>query len=63
MKVKDYMILSRQDKGSLSDIVVKMIKEGWQPIGGVAINDKLMYFYQAMAKYEYEGLPQGLGPR
>jgi len=39
----------------LDDIVVNMMKEGWQPLGGVSVTVESpsgYYYHQAMVKYE-----------
>lgn len=57
MKIVDYVVVEwrkwvngGRNDGSLSDIVKQMIGQGYQPIGGVCIEDDV--WYQAMVKYE-----------
>lgn len=55
--VVDYMVASDRDLASLEDTVKAMLREGWQPQGGVvprpthAIGGQHA-FYQAMVKYD-----------
>jgi hypothetical protein len=52
-KVVDYMV-TEGNKVTIERRVNRLIKQGWQPIGGIAESqdkDKVL-FYQAMVKYE-----------
>lgn len=51
MKIIDYMIAEATNFESLESIVKRLIKEGWQPFGGVSY-ELLKYERQAMVKYE-----------
>lgn len=60
MKVIDYKILIEESGGELVEAVQSLLKEGWQPLGGVAIavfyvdeDSESYYSYsQAMVRYE-----------
>ena len=45
----DYMI---RMEPIMADKVNKLIKEGWQPYGGIAYDGMMDICYQAMVKYE-----------
>ena len=49
MKVKDYDIAKAKDSETLAREVFDLLKEGWEPIGGVAL-DNQGYLCQAMIK-------------
>jgi hypothetical protein len=42
-----YRVLQAESKEQLETLVKEMIAKGWQPLGGIAISDKV--FYQAIA--------------
>ena len=50
-KIVDYMVAVEDNFGTIQDKVNRLIKEGWQPLGGISSsyrnNDE-----QAMVKYE-----------
>lgn len=59
MKITEYSVISRDippygnivnAQIDLSHAVNAKIKEGWQPIGGIAVNKD--YAFQAIVKYE-----------
>ncbi len=61
MKIKEYTIVSSRndngirtmERGQFSEIINKMISEGWQPIGGITVdNCSRPEALQAMVKYE-----------
>jgi hypothetical protein len=55
MRIGDYQIVSGLTKNELEELVQQQIKDGWQPIGGVAIAAEVgdvSEFWQAMVKYE-----------
>ena len=56
-KITDYQILTYIQRDYLESEVAKHIKEGWQPLGGVAVclyttSGNYTEYYQAMVKYE-----------
>lgn len=53
-KIIEYNIEYARDEDQLIVSIDDAIKNGWQPIGGLAVNthDGREYFYQAMVKYE-----------
>jgi hypothetical protein len=55
MRIEDYQIVSGLTKNKLEELVRQQIKDGWEPIGGVAIAAEVgdfCEFWQAMIKYE-----------
>ncbi|MBG6112213.1 hypothetical protein IWX84_003116 [Flavobacterium sp. CG_9.10] len=52
-KIEDYIILeSQRNSGALREMVLMKIKEGYVPLGGVAVSvSKEFNYYQAMVKY------------
>ena len=57
-EIKEYKIAASHSPDELANIVNKMISEGWQPLGGVAIlafalsgNKQQTISNQAMVKY------------
>lgn len=60
MKVIDYAVCQGDDVEELREVVLEMIKEDWQPVGGVQVVliekseffDRRVIAYQAMVKYE-----------
>ena len=54
MKIKEYRVCHIGDGDDPSACVEAEIKEGWQPIGGIA-NAGDGYWAQAMVKYETAG--------
>ena len=36
-KIIDYTVVTAIDSGNLTDLVVELIEEGWQPFGGVCL--------------------------
>lgn len=58
-KITDYKILKYIQIWELEHIVVKYIKEGWQPLGGVAVclyttSGNYTEYSQAIVKYEQQ---------
>lgn len=55
-KIVDYEILKDEYCDSLVTSVQQKIREGWQPLGGVAFSidslDNPKYHFQAIVKYE-----------
>ena len=56
-KITDYKILKRDKKFDLESRVLNYMKEGWQPLGGVAVclyttSGNYTEYYQAIGKYE-----------
>ena len=52
MKIIAYKLVKFQIATELEDTVNVLIKEGWQPLGGVSIANEIMDHCQAMVKYE-----------
>ena len=52
-KIEDYIVLESQRSSSgLREMVLMKIKEGYAPLGGVAVSvSKEFNYYQAMVKY------------
>ena len=50
-KIVDYMIVEKDNFHNFSDQVKNLIKEGWQPFGGVSQWNSRIHT-QAMVKYE-----------
>lgn len=48
-KVIEYTICKSNDIESLTQMVSKLLTQGWQPLGGVGAND--IRYLQAMVKY------------
>ena len=57
-KIIEYVVISnhyhRQYEHQFIDMINKMIKEGWQPLGGVSLAPEKYPYAQAMVKYEDE---------
>jgi Domain of unknown function (DUF1737) len=51
-RVIDYQIVSGEDFQIIADSIKELLKSGWQPIGGIAI-DAAYQYHQAMVLYEY----------
>lgn len=54
--IKEYSIASSDSDTMLAITVNKMIKNGWQPLGGVAVvqpNSRTYSFSQAMVKIDF----------
>jgi len=49
MKVKDYDIVTAKDPETLARRVYELLKEGWEPVGGVSL-DNQGFLCQAMIK-------------
>jgi hypothetical protein len=55
MDGNQYKVISSLDHGELSEKVTKLMKDGWQPQGGLVTkqyNQNDVRFYQAMVYYE-----------
>jgi hypothetical protein len=52
-KIEDYIVLeSQRSSNNLREEVLRKIKEGYVPLGGVAVSvSKEFNYYQAMVKY------------
>ena len=46
----EYMIESDWELQALSEKVTKAIRKGWKPTGGVAVDETLKLYLQAMVK-------------
>lgn len=52
-RIIDYTILDSDSRTSLESQVIKAIKNGWQPLGGVAYTGQPSWKYvQAVVRYE-----------
>lgn len=49
-KIVEYTLTGNSTLEGFRSMVSEHIKLGWQPLGGVSVDDG--YFYQAMVKYE-----------
>jgi hypothetical protein len=53
MEIREYAILENTDSAKLQEQVNKAIKNGWQPLGGVAVSSigaALVRLYQAVVR-------------
>jgi hypothetical protein len=50
-KIVDYMVVVEDKIGTIQDKVNRLIKEGWQPLGGISSSYRSSD-EQAMVKYE-----------
>ena len=65
MKIVDYMIIYDYATHNLVRTVISYMKDGWQPLGGVACNGLESHntrHFQAMVKYEKVPAKEYLGP-
>ena len=58
-KITDYKILKYSQSRDLEIKVAEWVKEGWQPLGGVAVclyttSGNYTEYYQAIVKYEQQ---------
>ena len=53
IKVLDYTYVSTSDESKIKTLVNENIKNGWQPLGGIAVanNGSKIIFIQAMVTY------------
>jgi hypothetical protein len=51
-KIVEYKVVKFTSDKELVNVVNSLIKEGWQPLGGVSIANEIMDHCQAMVKYE-----------
>jgi len=49
MNIEDYDIVQEADEEKLKESVKRMMKEGWEPIGGVSVNQ-----YKYIGEYDYQ---------
>jgi hypothetical protein len=57
-KIVDYLIIRTADADHLCAQVVAGIADGWQPLGGIAVDHQ--WIIQAMVKYEAEPRTYGI---
>jgi hypothetical protein len=68
MKIQRYEVVYANSEQAFVDQINQMIKEGWQPLGGMAANFQITgnlqqpVYHQAMVLYEQEQRGPG-GPR
>jgi len=53
MMVVDYTVLMSVSSRDLAQDVRDLLKEGWQPQGGIGFDTRRDVFIQAMVKYEH----------
>jgi hypothetical protein len=51
--ISDYTVFQRRALAEIENCVKHKIKDGWEPIGGIAIDSNGL-FYQTMVKYSIE---------
>jgi hypothetical protein len=62
-RVAEYMVVTVCNKQEFESLVNRQLKNGWQPLGGVAVSSYdtgwVQSYSQAMAKYEDSAKTEG----
>ena len=68
MKIQRYEVVYANSEQAFVEQINRMIKEGWQPLGGMAANFQhngqfqQTVYHQAMVEYERASVQEDCGP-